>query len=173
LALLWYTEINSTPFRQVKIMSTGELSIEVSGAFSDIQMQMLQFVAKGSSISAAATALGIHRSTVYIWRNTVSGFSDALKQAEGLAELHHTLVLHSASVAGDWRASQFWLSRRRREMYGDNIDLDIDRRITALLAKLEPGSKTETTESADAEGRTEVGSEEGTDNASGSQDSNP
>ena len=154
-------------------MPKAELSIEINPGWTPNQAGMLEFVAKGASISAAAAALGIHRTTVYVWKQTIPGFADALRQAEGIAEVNYTLSINNAAAHGDWYAAKFWLSRRRRETYGDNIDLDIDTRINKLLAELEQGGEAKAAEGADAEGSAEIGGEADTSNPERSEDSNP
>lgn len=43
-----------------------------------IQMQVLQSLASGSSVSAAAEQAGLHRSTIYLWTRSVPGFNQIL-----------------------------------------------------------------------------------------------
>jgi hypothetical protein len=43
-----------------------------------IQMQVLQSLASGSTVSAAAEQAGLHRSTIYLWTRTIPGFNQVL-----------------------------------------------------------------------------------------------
>jgi hypothetical protein len=50
-------------------------------------------------------------------------FAIGVEQAESEAEVHHTAKIHGAL---DWKASAFWLTKRRRAHYGDESKLRIE-----------------------------------------------
>lgn len=43
-----------------------------------LQMQVVQSLASGSSVSAAAEQAGLHRSTIYLWTRSIPGFNEIL-----------------------------------------------------------------------------------------------
>jgi hypothetical protein len=60
-----------------------------------IQMQVLQSLASGSSVSAAAEQAGLHRSTIYLWTRTIPGFNQVL------ADLRQQRASRLADELGD------------------------------------------------------------------------
>lgn len=113
---------------------------------------------------AAAGIIGINYNTIAVWINRYPKFAEAVAAAEQEAEARFTQVIARAAfgidvtrtrtvqkiVAGvpvtetttetfrehDWKAAQYWLSRRRRSEWGENVTIDLDNEIKALLAQL-------------------------------------
>jgi AcrR family transcriptional regulator len=48
---------------------------------SPVQAQVIQALAKGSTVTAAANAAGVHRTTIHHWLRTQKEFASALEQA--------------------------------------------------------------------------------------------
>ena len=55
-------------------------------------------------------------------------------EAEVAAEM--AAVIKVAAIAGDWRAAESWLKRRRRADWGDNVAIDVDAEVARTLSQL-------------------------------------
>lgn len=98
----------------------------------------------GNTRRAAAAAAGISEDTLRNWEQSYSGFSELLARAEADAERGYLKIIETAAkprkvvkrkvkkVPGvgtiieyteyeeiDWNAARWWLSRRRRDAFGD------------------------------------------------------
>ncbi len=88
-------------------------------------------VLHGASYQSAARSGGIHYDTFNEWmkkgREAKSGiyreFSEALETANAQCEVNMVRVIQSAAAKGDWKAALEWLKRRRRNEWGDNVDV--------------------------------------------------
>lgn len=105
---------------------------------------------------AAAESVGISCETFRLWMNDNLGFFGAVTRAEAEAEAFFTQTILKAaqgtpSSAGDWRAAESWLKRRRRADWGDKIDIsllsdedilvEIDRRVKAREGTSQEGER--------------------------------
>ena len=95
-------------------------------------------LAIGSTRKAAFGAAGISHGTFATWLHRYPAFLEAVTRAEAQAELLHTQRFYAAATeeGGDWRASESWLKRRRREEWGDYVNINLDKEIADLLAQL-------------------------------------
>jgi transposase-like protein len=113
---------------------------------------ILAMIEHGLSQAAAAAAVGIAESTLYLWRRDYSEFSEALTRAAALASYYMTLSIRRAADAGEWRAAAWWLTRRRPDEWGSRTEVtfvdthpvpneapaDRDQRIRALFGITSP-----------------------------------
>lgn len=76
----------------------------------------------GTTRRAACAAAGITHTTFYGWLNDYPAVLDAVSRAEAVCQQRMEAKLVKAAD-NDWRASAFWLERRRRAEYGQQIDL--------------------------------------------------
>ncbi len=97
----------------------------------------------GATRRAASSAGPVHYETMLNWMGRYSSFSDKVEDAENAAELRFTLVLTKAANDGDAASAEKWLKRRRREDWGDNVTIDIDKAIADTLALLAGTGETE------------------------------
>lgn len=102
----------------------------------------------GATRTAASGAAGISRETFATWLERYPTFLDDVTRAEAKAELRFTTALAKAaqgteSEPGDWRAAESWLKRRRRQDWGDSIDIrKLDDETLLRLLAAEGGSET-------------------------------
>ena len=110
-----------------------------------VQRRIIVAIGAGNAEETAAEYAGIAPSTFFQWmkqgRTAPKGspkaeFLEAVSRARVEAEVRHVTVIQQAVSAGDWRAAQFWLERRRNDRWGkrENIEITI-RREAERLAK--------------------------------------
>jgi AcrR family transcriptional regulator len=63
------------------LMSAAVQQNSSLSSLSPVQAQVIQVLAKGSTVTAAANAAGIHRTTIHHWLRTQKEFAAALEQA--------------------------------------------------------------------------------------------
>ena len=102
----------------------------------------------GATRKASAEAVGIDYNTFLRWVARFDSFATDVTRAEAKAELRFTTALAKAaqgteSEPGDWRAAESWLKRRRRQDWGDSIDIrKLDDETLLRLLAAEGGSET-------------------------------
>jgi len=121
----------------------------------------------GMTRRAAAAYAGVSQDVIYDWINKKANFATQVMEAENIAESRYTSVIVKAAFGHDvtvektvtrpngdiittvetkreydWQAAKWWLSRRRRQDYGDtlnvNLDSEIDKVLLALQNELPP-----------------------------------
>ncbi len=87
------------------------------------QDAILERLKAGSTRSAAAESVGVHRSQMTRWVEKHATFATAVLRAEAEAEIRYTALFAKGAQEGDWRAAESWLKRRRPEEWGDRLDV--------------------------------------------------
>lgn len=82
--------------------------------------KILQFLRDGASRKGAANACGISYMTFLMWERDKPAFALRVAEAEAYAENKMAAILIRAADT-DWRASESWLKRRRKDDWGDNV----------------------------------------------------
>ncbi len=77
----------------------------------------------GGTRKAAAGSAGVEYLTFLRWLGRYDSFVTDVSRAESDAESICAATFQKAALAGDWKAAESWLKRRRREEWGDNISL--------------------------------------------------
>jgi hypothetical protein len=85
---------------------------------------VLRALAVGCTQRTAAGCAGVDDTTVTRWRRRYPDFGAAAATAEATAERSMASVLFEAAMAGDWRAAEAWLKRRRPQEWGDKQQLE-------------------------------------------------
>ena len=100
----------------------------------------------GCTRKAAYESNGISHGTFAEWLEKYPAFPESVTRAEAEAEAIFTKSIYKAATAydADWRAAEFWLKRRRRDEWGDSVNVDLDKRISDLLETLAGGGQAET-----------------------------
>jgi len=80
--------------------------------------RIVDAISAGATRKAAAEYAGIDQTTLIRWEQVYSNFANAIKEAEGQAEIKFTTTLAKAAQNGDVRAAMFWLERRRPKDWG-------------------------------------------------------
>lgn len=100
-------------------------------------------IRNGATAKDACGSVGITRETYFKWLREDADFSDAVMRAEDECAAQMAACI-AAAAPTDWRAAESWLKRRRSEDWGDRQSLDLDSRISGLLAALAAGGQTQT-----------------------------
>lgn len=77
----------------------------------------------GCTRTASVASAGIDYKTFQAWMRRYSRFSSDVQKAEAEAENAMAKEIQSAAKLGDWRAAESWLKRRRRDDWGDSLNL--------------------------------------------------
>src|SRR2546425_12106758 len=87
----------------------------------EIQEHIVAAIRSGNYADAAADSAGIHKATYYRWLERGESdakadrpfrdFRDAIKKAEGEAEVHAVALIRQA-MPDNWQAAMTWLERR-------------------------------------------------------------
>ena len=110
----------------------------------EARRKILEGLRAGFTYSAAAGAAGVHPSQVTRWRGQNASFANECGIAEAQAEARFTVVITKAAQDGDAHLALQWLKRRRRDEWGDSVNLSLDREIAELMAKLAGTGQEET-----------------------------
>ena len=97
----------------------------------EVHAAIVEMILHGSTKKDAAEAAGVHYDTFNEWmkkgeeakKGMYSEFSEAIKRAEAQCSVNYDRVIQTAAAKGDWKAALEWKRRRRREDWGDNIDI--------------------------------------------------
>jgi len=84
--------------------------------------KIIQALKAGNTRRASAAYAGVNPDTFYDWLNDPT-FSDAVYEAESNPEVICATSIVNAARKGDWRAGDKWLSKRRRDEWGDEINV--------------------------------------------------
>jgi transposase len=108
--------------------------------------RVVDLIRAGNYLEVAATAAGIHRSTLYRWlrhgrdqkRGRYRKFLSQVEKAQAEAESRDVALI--AKAAGeDWRAAAWRLERKAPRRYGPRVQLAVQQELDAVLGRLEKG----------------------------------
>lgn len=102
--------------------------------------KILAALKAGNTRRAAAAYAGVHWETFYRWLEDAT-FSDAVYEAEAAPEVLCASTIVNAARKGDWRAGNSWLEKRRRDEWGDEINIRVlsNEQLLALAGASSPG----------------------------------
>lgn len=109
----------------------------------------------GATYKDASEAAGVIYNTFNEWmkkgEEAKTGqyreFKDAVDVANAQCAVNFTRVIQSKAALGDWKAAEAWLKRRRREDWGDNVDVTTGGdKITAIRVIRDGSADTSTDE---------------------------
>jgi transposase len=118
-----------------------------------ITQRIVDLIRAGNFLEVAATASGIHKSTLHRWlrhgRKQVRGryrkFLTAVEKAQAESESRDVALIAKAA-SEDWRAAAWRLERKVPRRYGARVQLAVQQELDAVLGRLEKGLPTETYE---------------------------
>lgn len=108
--------------------------------------KILDALRAGMTRQAAAGTAGIHVTQVTRWCAIYASFATDCAVAEQQAEARFTLVVTKAAQEGDAKIALEWLKRRRRDEWGDSLNLtktnddDLLREAAAIVERTRAGS---------------------------------
>jgi len=71
----------------------------------------------------AACAYGcISQDTLAVWLKTKPHFTDAVKKAEGDAEVTNLAIIQKAAHDGTWQAAAWWLERKHKADWSTRVE---------------------------------------------------
>src|SRR5690242_489823 len=82
----------------------------------ETETRILDGVAKGLPLKAAAALAGVGETTLHDWRRADPAFDQAVARAEALSIAEHAETIRGASKS-DWKASSWWLERRHADLF--------------------------------------------------------
>src|SRR6267142_3601228 len=115
--------------------------------------RIVDLIRAGNYLEVAATAAGIHRSTLYRWlrhgreqkRGRYRMFLSQVEKAQAEAESRDVALIAKAA-SEDWRAAAWRLERKAPRRYGPKVQLAVQQELDAVLGRLEKGLPSETYE---------------------------
>ena len=111
-----------------------------------LAQRIVDLVRAGNYLEVAATAAGIHRSTLHRWlrhgksqqRGRFRRFLTAMEKAQAEAESRDVALI--ARAAGeDWRAAAWRLERKQPRRYGPRVALSVQQELDSVLDRLKKG----------------------------------
>lgn len=111
-----------------------------------LAQRIVDLIRAGNYLEVAATAAGIHRSTLHRWlrhgrdqqRGRFRKFLTAVEKAQAEAESRDVALI--ARAAGeDWRAAAWRLERKQPRRYGPRVALSVQQELDAVLDRLKKG----------------------------------
>lgn len=115
-----------------------------------LSQRIVDLIRAGNYLEVAATAVGIHKSTLHRWlavgrkqkRGRFHKFLLAVEKAQAESESRDVALV--AKAAGtDWRAAAWRLERKVPRRYGPRVQLAVQAELDAVLGRLEKGLKPE------------------------------
>jgi hypothetical protein len=94
----------------------------------------------GNTRRAAAAYAGIDVRTMERWARRYAAFAASLLQVEAACEVGHVAAITKAARDGDWKASAWWLERRRHADWGKVDRLEIEITETAARVAAQTGA---------------------------------
>jgi hypothetical protein len=111
-----------------------------------LTQRIVDLIRAGNYLEVAATAVGIHRSTLHRWlshgRRQVRGrfhkFLVAVERAQAESE-SRDVALVAKAASTDWRAAAWRLERKTPRRYGPRVQQAVQQELDAVLGRLEKG----------------------------------
>lgn len=102
--------------------------------------KIIEGLKAGMTRRAACGLAHIPYPTFFRWLQRYESFVTLIQEAENEAEAKYIAVIaESALKHRDPKTAMEWLKRRRREDWGDNLHVDINKEIFNLLGQVIPG----------------------------------
>lgn len=116
-----------------------------------VTQRIVDLVRAGNHLEVAATAAGIHRSTLHRWlkagkkqlRGRYRKLLESVEKAQAEAEARDVAIVAKAAPE-DWKAAAWRLERRAPWRYGFRVQLEVQQQLDAMLDKLQKGLPAET-----------------------------
>ena len=118
-----------------------------------LAQRLVDLLRAGNYLEVAATAVGVHRSTLHRWmrhgRQQVRGryrkFLTAVEKAQAESESRDVALIAKAA-SEDWKAAAWRLERKQPRRYGPRVAVSVQQELDAVLDRLKKGLPPETYE---------------------------
>jgi predicted site-specific integrase-resolvase len=115
-----------------------------------ITQRLVDLVRAGNTLDTAATACGIHRTTLHRWlrhgkgqqRGRYHKLFEGVEKAQAEAEARDVAIIAKAATE-DWRAAAWRLERRLPRKYAPRVQLAVQEELESVLTRLENGLESE------------------------------
>lgn len=88
----------------------------------EVQAKLIEALRDGCTNRAACAWAGISEAEFYEWQKESTEFKETCTRAGDLAEAGFTKVIQQAAEAGDWKAAESWLKRRRKGEWSERLE---------------------------------------------------
>ena len=117
---------------------------------AETTQRIVDLVRAGNYLDTAATAAGLHRTTLHRWlrqgreqkRGMYRKFLNTVEKAQAESESRDVALIAKAS-ADDWRAAAWRLERKAPRRYGLRIQVGVQEELEAALDRLKAGLEPE------------------------------
>ena len=111
-----------------------------------LAQRIVDLIRAGNYLEVAATAAGIHRSTLHRWmrhgrdqhRGRFRRFLTAVEKAQAEAE-SRDVALIARAASEDWRAAAWRLERKQPRRYGPRVAISVQQELDSVLERLKNG----------------------------------
>jgi hypothetical protein len=111
-----------------------------------VTQRIVDLIRAGNFLEVAATAAGIHRSTLHRWlrhgrsqaRGRYRKFLNAVEKAQAESESRDVALIAKAAST-DWRAAAWRLERKIPRRYGLRVQVSVQQELEAILDRLQAG----------------------------------
>src|SRR5512140_887780 len=118
-----------------------------------LTQRLVDLIRAGNYLEVAATAAGIHRSTLHRWmrhgraqqRGRYRKFLSAVEKAQAESESRDVAIIAKAA-SDDWKAAAWRLERKQPRRYGPRVAVSVQQELDAVLDRLKKGLPPETYE---------------------------
>ena len=108
--------------------------------------RLVALIRAGNYLEVAATAAGIHRSTLHRWlrlgreqkRGRYRKFLNAVEKAQAESESRDVAIIAKAA-SDDWKAAAWRLERKQPRRYGPRVAVSVQQELDAVLDRLKKG----------------------------------
>lgn len=115
-----------------------------------LMQRIVDLIRAGNFLEVAATAAGIHRSTLHRWlrhgkdqtRGRYRKFLTSVERAQAESESRDVALIAKAAVT-DWKAAAWRLERKFPRRYGPRVQLAVQQELDSVLGRLEKGLASE------------------------------
>ena len=111
-----------------------------------LTQRLVDLIRAGNYLEVAATAAGIHRSTLHRWlrhgrsqkRGRYHKFLNQVEKAQAESESRDVAIIAKAA-SDDWKAAAWRLERKQPRRYGPRVAVSVQQELDAVLDRLKKG----------------------------------
>jgi transposase len=116
-------------------MLVGEMRGKRRALTPELQRTICEAIEAGNTRECAAGMAGVSERWLHEHMAKHAEFAAAIACADAVAEAHHVKVVQRAASRGTWQAAAWWLERRRPQVWGQRVRIDVEERIRTLATQ--------------------------------------